>query len=456
MAGPFFKDREEAGRQLGVRLKALAALSPIVVGIPRGGVVVAFAVAEALQAPLDIVVARKVGSPGNPEFGIGAVAEGGVEVRDAASLEALGVTPAAFAAAAKAERAELARRVSLFRRALPAADLRGRLVILVDDGIATGVSARAAVLSLRKRAPRRLVLAVPVASAEAVRELGPLVDELVALHIPREFLAVGRWFASFEPTDEEEVVHLLERGQRGRAPGAQATPRPAEAAASSFEESVPAEAERLTADFTVPPGARGVVLFAHGSGSGRRSPRNLEVARRLEEVPFATVLVDLLTPAEAAEDARRGHLRFAIDFLAERLLCASDFVSAHPRTRSLPLAYFGASTGAAAALKAAALRPRLVRAVVSRGGRPDLAEEALARVVAPTLLIVGGADTDVLRLNEHAARRLGARATLVTLPRATHLFEEEGALEQVAKLAADWLAEVLPRASAAEAAQARP
>ncbi len=199
----------------------------------------------------------------------------------------------------------------------------------------------------------------------------------------------------------------------------------------------------LQADFAVPPGARGVVLFAHGSGSSRKSPRNLEVARRLQQVPLATVLFDLLTLEEAAEDARDARLRFNIDFLADRLLAASAFVSAHPRTRGLPLAYFGASTGAAAALKAAALRPHLVRAVVSRGGRPDLAGEALSKVTVPTLFIVGARDTEVLRLNRQAAGRLGGLATLVAVPGATHLFEEEGALREVSRLAAEWLAEVL-------------
>jgi len=443
MAKALFRDREEAGRRLGARLEALAGEAPVVLAIPRGGVVVGSAVAEALSAPLDIVVARKVGAPGNPEFGIGAVAEGGVEVQDAQSLAALGVTPSAFARAAMGEQAELERRVARFRAGEAPLDLKGRTAVLVDDGIATGVSARAAVEAVRRRAPRRLVLAVPVASREAALELGPLVDEFVALHLPKEFLAVGLWYDAFDQTQDEEVVRLLLRARRPASAPPPAAPAQPGGAAGSFTEIVHSGAARLTADFAVPPGARGVVLFAHGSGSGRKSPRNLEVAGRLQREGLATVLFDLLTPEEAAEDARRGHLRFNIDFLSGRLLDASALVSAHPRTQGLPLAYFGASTGAAAALKAAALRPHLARAIVSRGGRPDLAGESLPKVRAPTLLIVGERDPEVLRLNTQAARRLGGRAALVTVPGATHLFEEPGALDEVGRLAAEWLAEVL-------------
>ena len=200
---------------------------------------------------------------------------------------------------------------------------------------------------------------------------------------------------------------------------------------------VPAGAVTLEGDLHVPDGARGVVLFAHGSGSGRHSPRNRFVARRLNEAALATLLIDLLTLDEEAGEARGGMVRFDIGLLAERLGHASDWLSRDPATASLKLGYFGASTGAAAALVAASRRPE-VGAVVSRGGRPDLAGPALARVQAPTLLIVGGDDVPVIALNEEAMRALRCDKLLEIVPNASHLFEEPGALEEVARLAAAW------------------
>jgi dienelactone hydrolase len=194
----------------------------------------------------------------------------------------------------------------------------------------------------------------------------------------------------------------------------------------------------LEGNLVVPEGAAGVVLFAHGSGSSRRSPRNRSVARDLQERGLATLLIDLLTADEEAIDRETAHLRFDIDLLAERLAGATDWLLERPETRRLRIGYFGASTGAAAALVAAALCPRSIGAVVSRGGRPDLAGDALPRVEAPTLLIVGGEDLEVLELNREACDRLSCEKKLEIVPRASHLFEEPGTLEAVARLAGDW------------------
>ncbi len=199
----------------------------------------------------------------------------------------------------------------------------------------------------------------------------------------------------------------------------------------------------LEGDLVVPGGATGMVLFAHGSGSSRHSPRNRFVATTLQQSGLATLLIDLLTPEEEDVDVSSHALRFDIDLLAKRLIGATDWIYRSPEISHLTLDYFGASTGAAAALVAAAERPELVRAVVSRGGRPDLAGQALGRVQAPTLLIVGGADYVVLELNQQAARLLQAERQVRIVPGATHLFEEPGALEQVAKLAADWFGDHL-------------
>jgi putative phosphoribosyl transferase len=199
----------------------------------------------------------------------------------------------------------------------------------------------------------------------------------------------------------------------------------------------------LAGDLRVPPRATAVVLFAHGSGSSRRSPRNRYVAQQLGDAGFATLLIDLLTPSEEALDARTGRLRFDIRLLAERLLGATDWLGQQPSTRELRLGYFGASTGAAAALVAAAARPRSVGAIVSRGGRPDLAGPALPRVVAPTLLILGGHDVGVIGLNRQALDHLRGPKRLAVVPSASHLFEEPGALDQVARLAREWFAQHL-------------
>jgi dienelactone hydrolase len=204
----------------------------------------------------------------------------------------------------------------------------------------------------------------------------------------------------------------------------------------------------LEGNLALPEGARGVVLFAHGSGSSRLSPRNRHVARMLNEAKLATLLVDLLTPREAAIDLRSAHLRFDIRLLAERLMGATDWLTQYPDTHHLRVGYFGASTGAAAALVAAGERVQEVGAVVSRGGRPDLAGPALTRVRAPTLLIVGGEDAQVVELNRLAFTQLQCEKDLAIIPGATHLFEEPGALEQVARLAREWFQRFLTPASA--------
>ena len=201
---------------------------------------------------------------------------------------------------------------------------------------------------------------------------------------------------------------------------------------------IPAGAIELEGNLSVVEGAQGVVLFAHGSGSGRSSPRNLYVARMLRQASLATLLIDLLTAEEEGVDLRTRQLRFDIGLLAERLVVATSWLRDEPGTQNLRIGYFGASTGTGAALVAAAERPDEVGAVVSRGGRPDLAGEALSRVEAPTLLIVGGSDVPVIGMNEEAMGRMHVEKRLEIVAGATHLFEEEGTLEEVARLATAW------------------
>jgi dienelactone hydrolase len=200
----------------------------------------------------------------------------------------------------------------------------------------------------------------------------------------------------------------------------------------------------LEGNMVVPPDAGGMVLFAHGSGSGRHSPRNRYVAGVLQEAGLATLLVDLLTQQEEQVDMHTAHLRFDIGMLAERLVWATDWLGKQPATANLRLGYFGASTGGGAALVAAAERSDSVGAVVSRGGRPDLAGPALSRVSAPTLLIVGGNDPVVIQLNQQAKAQMRGEVQLTIVPGASHLFEEHGTLEEVARLARDWFLRYLP------------
>jgi len=217
---------------------------------------------------------------------------------------------------------------------------------------------------------------------------------------------------------------------------------------SRREATIPVGDVLLSGDLEIPPGSRGIVVFAHGSGSGRFSPRNRLVARALREGRLATLLFDLLTAEEEEAEVETGHLRFDIGFLAGRLLAAMDWVGSQPPTRGLDVGFFGASTGAAAALVAAAERSSGVSAVVSRGGRPDLAGAMLSRVRCPTLLLVGGEDRAVLRLNQEALGRLDVEKKLQIIPGATHLFEEPGALDQVAGIAREWFVRYLKSSAA--------
>ncbi len=434
-----FQDRTDAGRQLALQLVRYRTAAPVVLGLPRGGVPVAYEVARALDAPLDVCVVRKLGAPMQPELGLGAVAEEGAFFLDRDLVDRLGVSTEELTTLIQTQRAEVADRVRRFRRGAPPLDVRGKTVLVVDDGIATGGTARAAMQTLRERGAGRVVLVAPVGASDSVDALRDVADEIVCLHSKDDFSSVGRWYDDFEPTTDDEVVALLDRARAERDPATR--PRSEERAYAHVARnvSIPVEAGVVEGTLSIPPNARGLVIFAHGSGSGRRSPRNQYVAGVLQNAGFATLLFDLLTEEEERIDAQTGELRFDIDFLASRLVVATDWALQDPQTRAFGLGYFGASTGAAAALVASVQRSRHVHAVVSRGGRPDLAAAWLSRVRAPTLLLVGGNDADVVDLNQQALDMLTCEKRLEIVEGATHLFEEPGALEQVANAAARWL-----------------
>ena len=413
-------------------LAPLRGADVVVLALPRGGVPVADEIAAALDAPLDVIVVRKVGAPGQPELAMGAIGEDGVRVVNADIVRAVGATADDFSRIERREREELARRAERFRGAAPRADLAGRIAVIVDDGIATGSTARAACQVARAHGADRVVLAVPVAAPDSVRALADVADEIVCVEQPTWLRSVGQWYDDFTQVDDRTVVDLLERAQRRRRAGP--APTAGDRVPFDAEVEVGIGAFTLPGHLTVPVGSVGVVVFAHGSGSSRHSPRNQFVADQLHAAGLGTLTFDLLTDAEAAD--RRNV--FDIGLLANRLARATDWVRNHHAVDGLPVALFGASTGAAAALVAASDPSRPFAAVVSRGGRPDLAGERLDHVAAPTLLIVGGDDTTVLSLNRDAQRRLRSENRLTVVPGATHLFEEPGTLESVATLAADW------------------
>jgi len=431
-----FRDRDSAGVALAAALKGRLSPEAVVLGLPRGGVVVAAAVGRTLDLPVDVLVSRKLGAPMQPELGIGAVAEGDALWLNHRLTAQLGLDEEAIAALVSRESREVARRAERYRQGRPPALVEGRTVVLVDDGIATGGTVMAALRALRPRHPARIVLAVPVAAAETLELLRPEVDDLVVLHIPEVFGGVGAWFEAFRQLDDREVLASLGREDVGSHE---------RSTSGGFEQltTVHAAGARLPGTLTVPDGAKGIVLFAHGSGSSRHSVRNRAVASVLHRAGLATLLFDLLTSAEETEDLQTCAFRFDIGLLAERLVGAVDWCHRRYDVGALPVGLFGASTGAAAALVAAARRPDRIRAVVSRGGRPDLAGAELDDVRAPTLLVVGEADETVLALNQQVFEKLVGSKRLTVVPGATHLFEEPGALDDVARLAAAWFVERL-------------
>ena len=285
-----FRDRMDAGRRLGKRLLDEGIADPVVIGLPRGGVVVAAEVARALEAPLDVVVVRKLGAPGRPELGIGAISEGGVRVLNDDLIDLLNVTGPELADVEARESQELTRRVFVYRGDREPVPIAGRTAVVVDDGLATGSTARAALRALRARKPARLVLAVPVSARDTAGALLQEADEVIALELPAGFGAVGQWYGDFRQTEDEEVIRLLEEFRDS-------------AAAVANNVWVPIANGRLPGVLTVPTGKRGMVAFAHGSGSSRHSPRNQAVADRARTLPDSAPCCLISSPTGKPEIA---------------------------------------------------------------------------------------------------------------------------------------------------------
>jgi dienelactone hydrolase len=312
-------------------------------------------------------------------------------------------------------------------------DPSGRVVVVVDDGIATGATMAAAVKSLQKKNPSRLIVAAPVASEDGANMFKNMGVETCILSVPKYFYAVSEFFSQFHQISDEEAIQAL------------MTP--------PTEISIEVDSKtHVKALLSTPQEPRGLIIFAHGSGSGRLSPRNQSVARELNQKGFATLLADLLSEEEAQD---RTNV-FDIERLGDRVGSLIEWSRDQDELMQLPIGLFGASTGAAAALYAAARHREQVGAIVSRGGRPDLAVASLMLVDAPTLFIVGSEDTQVLELNRWAFDRLRCEKKLETVPGATHLFEEPGAIEKVSELATNWFNQELAYAIQKPAAVAQP
>lgn len=423
-----FKDREEAARGLAQRLAAYRGKHPLVLAIPRGAAVMARIIADELHGEMDIVLVRKLRAPDQPEPAIGAIDEhGNAYLTGYASPSR--VSDSYLEQEKRAQLDVLKRRRASYRRS--AVDPSERVVIVVDDGIATGSTMIAALKAVRNRKPARLIVAAAVAPPDTVERLQDFADEVVCLATPVDFGAVGRFFEHFRQVSDDEVVALLKATHEHVVPVETIDP----------EVLIDADGNMLRGNLACPTDAKGVVVFAHGSGSSRLSPRNRHVAEVLNQYGLATLLFDLLTPEEDRDHASR----FNVPLLARRLVCATEWLSHRPETRELPVGYFGASTGAAAAMMAAAELGSKVACIVSRGGRADLAMGAVDRVGSPTMLIVGANDPIVLELNRMVYDALAGIKELSIVRGASHLFEEPGMMDEVTHRAASWFRAHLER-----------
>jgi len=423
-----FHDRTDAGRQLGRRLSELnkGGEAVVVVGLPRGGVPVAFEVARELSAPLDVILVRKLGVPFQPELGMGAIGENGVRVLNDEIVKAAQVNEGQIATIESRERNELERRARRYRAGRIRTPLSGRVVVVVDDGVATGSTAKAACEVARAEGAKRIILAVPVAPLDWANRLAGAADEFISLATPSDFVGVGQFFRDFTQTSDDAVIRCLDAAHEARSGRSAAT--------TGEQIEVHTGHGPLRGHLNVPATPVALVVFAHGSGSSRHSPRNRYVASVLNDAGLATLLFDLLASNEEQDRSKV----FDIEMLGQRLHEVTRVITTDSRFQDLPVMYLGASTGAGAALWAAAQLDSLAGAVVSRGGRPDLAGQYLQGVRAPTLLIVGANDPVVLELNRQAQSQLGCENQLVVVPGASHLFEEPGTLQAAAGLAREW------------------
>lgn len=430
-----YQNRKQAGQLLAKELIKYRNKNVVVLALPRGGVPVAAEVANTLHAPLDVLIVRKIGAPFNSELAVGAISENGKPFFKEHILARLGLEPDNVLSEVRNQFQEVERRKKIYRKGRELISLENKIVIVVDDGLATGATMEAAIKYLKTQHPEKIIAAIPVAASDSSKNIKQLVNEVVILQDRDDLLAISEWYDDFTQVTDEEVVSILNSYSILNS----------EIDNFVRQVSIQLSDVSLEGQLTVFPKMKAIIIFAHGSGSSRKSPRNMQVASDLNSKGFGTLLFDLLTEEESVN---RKNV-FDIDFLSKRLVAVTNWLQHQNVAHNVPIGFFGASTGAAAALKASALlsEQENVYAIVSRGGRPDLAGDILYRIKVPTLLLVGGLDDGVIELNEEAHQKL-EYSKLSIIKGATHLFEEPGTLEEVSQLAADWFSRFLKQKNA--------
>jgi putative phosphoribosyl transferase len=422
-----FEDRTQAGRALAAKLAPSIKPPCVVVAIPRGGVTVALPIVERLRVPLTVVYARKLTAPVAPEFAFGALDEDGQAIIDWSAVGLLGLAPDDVERAKTRVAAEIRRRMALYQVPALAQYLPGSGVVLVDDGLATGLTMRAALVYARRHGAREITVAVPCASAQAAALFRREADRFVSLVVDEAFMAVGGYYRDFSPVVDEEVTTMLARARELAQP-----PTATTALRLSFKNS---RGLNLAGVLLAPdsPGPHPVVVFAHGLGSDKDSPRNRATAEALRAEGVAAFLFDFTGHGESEGKPQESTPVQQTD----DLLSALDVVATLDSLDADRVGVAGASSGAAVALRVAAERPA-VRSVVLRSGNPEGAEAAAERVKAPTLLIVGERDEPIRSANQDLLGRLAGPSRLEVVRRGDHLFEDPEALARAITLAVDW------------------
>lgn len=424
-----FRDRAHAGRELAEALAPVWKAPCVVAAIPRGGVSVAMPIVERFRAPLTVVYARKLTAPTAPEFAFGAIDEDGQATVDGRSVAMLGLSPTDVEKAKERVTKEIQRRMTTYGVPPLATHLPGAAVVLVDDGLATGLTMRAALEYARRHGAREITVAVPCAAEPAAREFERAADRFVSLTVDPDFMAVGQYYMDFSPVSDDEVIAML---ARAREPGAPLAAGETADVRVLFKNS---RGLALAGRLLVPssPGPHPIVVVAHGWGSGKDSSRNRAVAEALRALGFAAFLFDLTghgesegTPEDSTQDQQVDDLAVALDTLEGLDEVDGGRIGA-----------VGASSGAAVALLQAA-RDRRIRALVLRSPNPAGAEDAVARVTAPTLLVVGERDAPIRETVEPLLERFGGPRKLEVVPGGDHLFDDPAALARATAMTVAW------------------
>jgi putative phosphoribosyl transferase len=420
---PLFADRHDAGKRLAALLHERRFEDPLVIGIARGGMPVAAEVARTLGAPLDIVVVRKIGVPWNRELAIGAVAEDGLVMVDRVAVGELGLSPQDVDAAVANALEELADEIDRLRCGRPRVGVHGRTVILVDDGLATGRIAQAAINALRKRGALRITLALPVAAPESLQALAARVDDAVCAAAPRHLRNISQWYEDFRPTSDQELLALLcehtgtiERSALIEAAGA-----------------LPAHGQ-LFVPWSAP--GHGVIVFAPSASGGASADLAPLLAARLQHAGFATLT---LAPPQA-DPHRREDPHGDVTVTAALMRAATDWLRSQPESARLPIGYLAGGAAAAGAVVAAARLRSSIGALVAYASRLDLAGSALAALQAPTLLIVPEQDRELIALTRAAREAMRCESRIALLTGRSPLALAESSQQALAALIIDWFA----------------